>query len=83
MSCDRLLSRREVDLLKGKALRMLKSAERGLVERDYDIAAFMADQAVQLYLKSVIYEKEDAEELVKFAGEVIKFVNSIKGEGRA
>ncbi len=25
-------------------------------EGDYDIAAFMADQAVQLYLKSVIFE---------------------------
>jgi len=35
---------------------MLSSARRSLLDRDYDIAAFMADQAVQLYLKSVILE---------------------------
>lgn len=35
---------------------MLESGRRSLREGDYDIAAFMADQAVQLYLKSVIFE---------------------------
>jgi len=116
---------------------MIKSAERSLINGDFDIAAFMADQAVQLYLKSVIlelsgemprvhvirqlmyilkellnkrsaidkfvrenrslfirleetyissrympreYEREEAEELVNFAKEVIEFVRSIKGE---
>ena len=116
---------------------MLRSAKRSLTDGDYDIAAFMADQAVQLYLKSLIlelsgemprvhvirqlfsllkavldrsdevdrfvrknrsllirledayissryvpreYEKEEVEELVKFAEEAIKFVNSLKGK---
>jgi len=116
---------------------MLRSAEGSLADGDYDIAAFMADQAVQLFLKSVIleltgemprvhmvrqlmyiireltgkrelidgfvrenrslfirleeayissrymprvYERDEAEELVRFAGEVIEFVKSVKGE---
>ncbi len=37
-------------------MRMLETAKRSLACGDYDIAAFMADQAVQLYLKSVILE---------------------------
>ncbi|MGB9659693.1 MAG: HEPN domain-containing protein [Nitrososphaerales archaeon] len=50
------MSYREVDLLRNRSLRMLSSARRSLLDRDYDIAAFMADQAIQLYLKSVILE---------------------------
>jgi len=50
------MSHREVDLLTGRAFRMLKSARNALVTGDYDIAAFMADQAVQLYLKSVVFK---------------------------
>lgn len=50
------MSYREVSLLRDRSLRMLSSARRSLVDGDYDIAAFMADQAVQLYLKSVILE---------------------------
>jgi len=50
------VSYREVDLLRNRSLRMLSSARRSLLDRDYDIAAFMADQAVQLYLKAVILE---------------------------
>ncbi|RLI42964.1 DNA-binding protein [Candidatus Bathyarchaeota archaeon] len=116
---------------------MLSSARRSLLDGDYDIAAFMADQAFQLYLKSVIleltgevprvhavrqlmrvlkdllgkpnlvddfvrenrsllirleeayissrympreYEREEAEELVNFAEEAMRFVKSIKGK---
>jgi len=47
---------REVGLLRDRSLRMLRSARRSLLDGDHDIAAFMADQAVQLYLKSVILE---------------------------
>lgn len=43
-------------MLRDRALRMLESGRRSLREGDYDIAAFMADQSVQLYLKSVILE---------------------------
>ncbi len=50
------MSYSEVSLLRDRALRMLKSGRRSLLEGDYDIAAFMADQAVQLYMKSVIFE---------------------------
>ncbi|MGP3703513.1 MAG: HEPN domain-containing protein [Candidatus Bathyarchaeota archaeon] len=131
------MSYREVDLIRDRALRMLRSAVGSLADGDYDIAAFMADQAVQLFLKSVIleltgemprvhmvrqlmyavreltgkhdvvdefirenrslfirleeayigsrymprvYERDEAEELVKFAEKVIGFVKSIKGE---
>ncbi|MEM2106943.1 MAG: HEPN domain-containing protein [Candidatus Bathyarchaeia archaeon] len=132
------MSYREVTLLRDRSLRMLSSARRSLSEGDYDIAAFIADQAVQLYLKSMVlelagevprmhsirqllrvlkemsdrpdiiddyvkknrsllirleeayissrymprdYEREEAEELVNFAEEVIDFVKSLKGQG--
>lgn len=132
-----ILSHREVSLLRDRSLRMLSSARRSLLDADYDIAAFMADQAVQLYLKSTVlkltgevprvhavrqlmlvikdllgkpdlvdsfvrekrsllirleeayissrymprvYERDEAEELVNFANEVIGFVKSIEGQ---
>ena len=50
------MSYNEVNLLRDRSLRMLGSAKRNLVDENFDIAAFMADQAVQLYLKSVILE---------------------------
>lgn len=131
------MSYREVNLIRNRALRMLNSAKKNLNDGDYDIAAFMADQAVQLYLKPGIleltgemprthavrqlftiirafsakpndvdvfasrnrsllirledtyissrylpreYEREEAEELVLFAEEVVKFVKHLRGE---
>ena len=119
---------------------MLESAKRSLGSGDYDIAAFMAEQAVQLFLKSVIlevsgemprtysirqlfnalrlvlgkhkdidqfvgrkrsliirledayinsryvlreYEREDVEELVTFAEEVLEFVKALRGKAQA
>lgn len=59
--CGVLVSRNEIDLLRGRSLRMLSSAGGSLSKGDYDIAAFMAEQSVQLYVKSVLFE---------FAGEV-------------
>jgi len=50
------VSHREVSLPRDRSLRMLSSARRSLLDGDYDLSAFMADQAVQLYLKSVILE---------------------------
>ncbi|MGC8849607.1 MAG: HEPN domain-containing protein [Candidatus Bathyarchaeia archaeon] len=35
---------------------MLNSAKNSLLNRDYDIAAFMAEQALQLYIRSLILE---------------------------
>jgi len=127
----------EVKLLRSRSLRMLVHAEECLRSRDYDLAAFLAEQSVQLYLKSVIlelvgevprthsirqllhmirtildkemaeridefvhshrrlltgleeaylasrylfriYEKDESEELVRFAKEVIRFVENLK-----
>ena len=132
------MSYREVHLPRERSLRMLGSARVSLHDGDCDIAAFMADQAVQLYVKSVVfelsgevprvhaarqlmgllgvllgregavedfvrgnrslfirleeayigsrylprvYERDEAEELVKFAEEVMEFVKSLQGEG--
>jgi HEPN domain-containing protein len=131
------LSFREVGLLRGRSLRMLESAKRSLGYGEYDIAAFMAEQAAQLFLKSVVlevsgevprthsirqlfnalklvlgkhedvdrfvarnrsllirledayinsryvlreYEREEAEELVVFAEEVLRFVEGLRGK---
>jgi len=126
----------EVGLLRRRGLRMLAHAEECLKSGDYDLAVFLAEQAVQLYLKSIIleltgevprthsirqllhilrtlssgvteavnefvhrhrglltgledaylasryffrtYEKDESEELVRFAGEVIRFVRDLK-----
>jgi len=46
----------EVELLRSRSLRMLAHAEECLRSKDYDLAAFLAEQSVQLYLKSVILE---------------------------
>ena len=127
----------EVELLRRRSLRMLNHAEHCVTTGDYDLASFLAEQTVQLYLKSVIleltgevprthvirqlfhilrtivknkelidefmrknrrllvgleeaylalrylfriYEKEEAEELINFAKEVINFVRDIKGK---
>lgn len=58
----------EVKLLRRRSLRMLVHAEECLRSGDYDLAAFLAEQSVQLYLKSVILE---------LAGEVPR-TNSIR-----
>jgi len=50
------MSYEEVELLKNRALRMLNHVKQSLVDGDYDISVFMADQATQLYLKSIIFE---------------------------
>ena len=127
----------EAELLRRRSLRMLNHAEHCVTTGDYDLASFLAEQTVQLYLKSVIleltgevprthvirqlfhilrtivknkelidefmrknrrllvgleeaylalrylfriYEKEEAEELINFAKEVINFVRDIKGK---
>ena len=50
------MRREEVELIRDRALRMLNSSKHHLEVGDYDIAAFMAEQAVQLFLKSKILE---------------------------
>ena len=48
--------RSEVLLIRRRAARALRRAWRDIEESDYDGAAFDAEQAVQLYLKSLILE---------------------------
>jgi len=42
--------------LRDRALRMLEVAKKSLTDGSYDIAAFMSEQASQLYIKSVVLE---------------------------
>lgn len=49
--------RREVELLRRRARSFLARAMDSLNSRDYDLAAFLSQQAVQLFLKSVLLER--------------------------
>ncbi|MEM2940601.1 MAG: HEPN domain-containing protein [Thermoproteota archaeon] len=49
-------SRDEVDLMRRRAAGFLEVAKYSLKSSNYDIAAFNAEQAAQLYLKSVLLE---------------------------
>ncbi|ADI32020.1 HEPN domain-containing protein [Staphylothermus hellenicus] len=48
--------RDEVDLLRSRSLKMLHYAREAVERGDYDLAVFFAEQAAQLYSKSVILE---------------------------
>ncbi len=50
------MSSHEVDLLRDRSLRMLRQAKSNLNSGDNDLAAFMAEQAVQLNIKAAILE---------------------------
>jgi HEPN domain-containing protein len=49
-------SRSEVDLMRRRAMGFLEAAKHSLRSSNYDVAAFNAEQAAQLYLKSVLLE---------------------------
>ncbi|MEM1677057.1 MAG: HEPN domain-containing protein [Nitrososphaerota archaeon] len=74
------LSYSEVSLVRDRALRMLKSGRRSLLEGDYDIAAFMADQAVQLYIKSVIFELTGELPRVHVVRQLINILRDLLGD---
>jgi len=74
------VSSREVSLLRDRSLRMLSSARRSLLDKDYDIAAFMADQTVQLYLKSVILELTGEVPRVHAARQLMHILKDLLGE---
>ncbi|MCF8885681.1 MAG: HEPN domain-containing protein [Nitrososphaerota archaeon] len=74
------MSYSEVSLLRDRALRMLKSGRRSLLEGDYDIAAFMADQAVQLYIKSVIFELTGELPRVHVVRQLINILRDLLGD---
>lgn len=52
----RVLSYGEAELLRGRARRMLVSVGNSLSVGDYDIAAFIAEQALQPFLKSAVFK---------------------------
>ena len=49
-------SKDEVELMKKRAIAFLEVAKYSLKQDNYDIAAFNAEQAAQLYLKSTLLE---------------------------
>ena len=51
-----------------------------MLDKDYDIAAFMADQAVQLYLKSVILELTGEVPRVHAARQLMHILKDLLGE---
>lgn len=74
------MSYSEVSLVRDRALRMLKSGRRSLLEGDYDTAAFMADQAVQLYIKSVIFELTGELPRVHVVRQLINILRDLLGD---
>lgn len=48
--------REEVEILRKRAMGFMDAAAERLKAEDYDLACFMAEQAVQLYLKSAVLE---------------------------
>ena len=74
------MSYREVSLLRDRSLRMLDSSRRSLVDGDYDIAAFMTDQAFQPYLKSLIFELTGEVPRVHAAKQLIGIVKDLFGQ---
>lgn len=51
-----MVRREDVELIRNRALSMLRAAQQHLASGDYDLAAFMAEQATQLFLKYKILE---------------------------
>lgn len=49
--------RRDVEILRRRVRGFLKRAVDSLNSGDYDLAAFLSEQAVQLHLKSILLEK--------------------------
>ncbi|MEN3048423.1 MAG: HEPN domain-containing protein [Candidatus Caldarchaeales archaeon] len=48
---------KEVKLMRGRARAFLARAEDSLRAGDYDVACFLAEQAVQIHLKSLLLEE--------------------------
>jgi len=74
------MSYREAELLRNRALRMLDSAKRSLASHDYDIAAFMADQSLQLSLKSRIFDLTGEIPRVHSVRQLLHFLGTTLGE---
>ncbi len=74
-----IVSGNRVRLLKRRALRFLDQAKRDLDDGYYDIGAFHVEQALQLYIKAVIfelfgkeYEGHGIRELISYLSKLLK-----------
>ena len=50
-----MVRRENAEILKERALRMLNASEKHLSSGDYDLAAFLAEQSAQLFLKYKVF----------------------------
>jgi HEPN domain-containing protein len=66
-------------LLRRRSKQALERAKRNLEAGDYDGAAFDAEQAVQLYLKSIIHEYTSAVPRIHNIRELLGLVGSLLG----
>lgn len=75
--------REEVELLKRRSIRMLTHARECIKSGDYDLAAFLAEQATQLYLKSVILELTGEVPRTHSIRQLLHMLRTVLGEERA
>ncbi len=71
----------EAGLLRRRALDMLSAAERHLEEGSLDLAAFLAEQAARLFLKSVILLKLGEVPRTHSLRELLSVLRRVCGEG--
>jgi len=77
------MHREEVDLLKKRSSRMLVHASRCLKSGDYDLAAFLAEQAVQIHLKATILELTGEVPRTHIIRQILSLLKSLYADKRA
>ena len=74
------IHRREVEVLRRRSLEFLEEARIALRRGSFDIACFLAEQALQLYLKSILLELVGdyprTHSVRRLLGEVNRLLNS-------
>lgn len=74
----------EAELIRERALTMLRASKHHLSAGDYDLASFLAEQAAQLYLKYVVLKitgevprTHSIRELLQILGKITKKENKV------
>ncbi len=79
------IHRVEIEVLKKRSLRFLEEAKFALERKSYDVACFLAEQPLQLYLKSVLLEivgdYPRTHSIRRLLGELVKVLKSSELEG--
>ena len=79
------IRRAEVEILRKRALEFLEGAWAALGRSSYDLACFLSEQALQLYLKSVLLmiagDYPRTHGIRKLLGEIAKILDSRELEG--